>query len=91
MYSAIVGGMKFSPSEFWNMTLHEAFLVIEGDRDRQENDFFLFYFAHTNALGACLSKNHKFTNPFEKKGKKPKESSAEELKEDLADLIKNWR
>lgn len=84
--------MKFSPSEFWDMTLHEAFLVIEGDRDRQENDFFLFYFAHTNALGACLSKNHKFTNPFEKKDKeKPKTKTSEELKSELNDLIKNWR
>ena len=30
--------MKFSPTEFWNMTLHEAYLVIDGDEKRQEND-----------------------------------------------------
>ena len=85
--------MKFSPSEFWEMTLHEAYLVIEGDFKRQENDFMTFYFAHMNAIGSCLSKNHKFINPFEKKeGKeKPKQKSSDELKNELDDLIKNWR
>ena len=85
--------MKFAPSEFWSMTLREARLVIDGDIERQENDFMTFYFAHINAIGACLSKNHKFINPFEKKeGKeKPKQKSSNELKSELDDLIKNWR
>ena len=66
--------MKFAPSEFWSMTLREARLVIKGDIERQENDFMTFYFAHINAIGACLSNNHNFFNPFEtKEGKeKPK-------------------
>ena len=36
LYSSIVGGMKFAPSEFWSMTLKEAKLVVKGDRERQE-------------------------------------------------------
>ena len=85
--------MKFAPSEFWNMTLREARLVIKGDIERQENDFMTFYFAHINAIGACLSKNHKFNKKKKKKeGKeKHKPKSSDKLKDELDDLIKNWR
>ena len=84
--------MKFSPSEFWDMTFKEANLILKGDKERQENNLILHYFAHMNAIAACLSKNHKFFNPFEKKGKeKPKSKTSEELKNELDDMIKNWR
>lgn len=84
--------MKFSPSEFWDMTLKEANLILKGDKERQENNLILHYFAHTNAIAACLSKNHKFINPFGKEGKeKPKPKTSEELKSELSDMIKNWR
>ena len=84
--------MKFSPSEFWDMTFKEANLILKGDKERQENNLILHYFAHMNAIAACLSKNHKFFNPFEKKSKeKPKSKTAEELKNELDDMIKNWR
>lgn len=85
--------MRFAPSEFWEMTIKEANLVIEGDKVRQENDFMTNYFAQVNAIGSCLSKDHKFVNPFKKEDRKkvrPKKT-AEELKKDLDDMIKNWR
>ena len=85
--------MRFAPSEFWEMTIKEANLIIEGDKVRQENDFMINYFAQINAIGSCLSKNHKFVNPFEKENKKkakPKKT-ADELKSELDDMIKNWR
>ena len=93
MYSSIVGGMKFSPTEFWNMTLHEAYLVIDGDEKRQENDFFSYYYASLNAIGGCFNKKHEFINPYEKKKKKnkSKKKTADELKTELDDLIKGWR
>ena len=62
--------MKFSPTEFWNMTLHEAYLVIDGDEKRQENDFFSYYYARLNAIGGCFNKKHEFINPYDKKKKK---------------------
>ena len=85
--------MKFSPTEFWNMTLHEAYLVIDGDEKRQENDFFSYYYASLNAIGGCLNKKHEFINPYDKKKKKnkSKKKTAEELKTELDDLIKGWR
>ena len=84
--------MKFSPSEFWDMTLKEANLVLKGDKERQENDFVVYYMAHTNAIGACLSKDHKFINPFDKVNKeKPKKETSKELKKELSDMNKNWR
>lgn len=93
MYSSIVGGMKFSPTEFWNMTLHEAYLVIDGDEKRQENDFFSYYYASLNAIGGCFNKKHEFINPYDKKKKKnkSKKKTADELKTELDDLIKGWR
>lgn len=86
--------MRFAPSEFWEMTIKEANLVIEGDKLRQENDFMINYYAQMNAIGCCLSKDYKFTNPFKKEEKekqvKPKKT-ADELKAELKDMINNWR
>ena len=85
--------MKFSPTEFWNMTLHEAYLIIDGDEKRQENDFFSYYYASLNAIGGCFNKKHEFINPYDKKKKKnkSKKKTADELKTELDDLIKGWR
>ena len=46
--------MRFAPSEFWSMTLKEANLAIRGDKERQENDMLIQYYAHMNALGGSL-------------------------------------
>ena len=66
LYTYIVGGMRVAPSEFWGMTIKEANLAIKGDRMRQENDFMIDVYSHTNALGSCLSKKHEFIDPFKK-------------------------
>ena len=83
MYSFIVGGLRFAPSEFWEMTIKEANLVIKGDKARQENDFMINYIAQRNAIGTCLSDKYQFENPF-KQDKKEKNSvpkkTADELK-----------
>ena len=45
-----------------------------------------------NALGSCLSKNHKFINPFKAEEKsKDKKKTPEQLKSELNNLINNWR
>ncbi len=84
--------MRFAPSEFWEMTIKEANLVIKGDNARQENDFMISYYANLNAIGNLLSKEYDFINPFknEKKEVKPKKT-ADELKSELKDMINNWR
>ncbi len=85
--------MRFAPSEFWEMTIKEANLVIEGDKVRQENDFMVNYFAQRNAIGSCIAKDYKFVNPFKKEDRKKANSkrTADELKSELDDMIKNWR
>lgn len=85
--------MRLAPSEFWSMTLKEANLAIRGDKERQENDMIMQYYAHMNALGGTLGgKKFEFINPFKNdKGKKPKKVTQEELKTQLDDLINNWR
>ena len=86
--------MRFAPSEFWEMTIKEANLVIKGDKARQENDFMINYIAQRNAIGTCLSDKYQFENPF-KQDKKEKKSvpkkTADELKKELKDMIDNWR
>ena len=86
--------MRFAPSEFWEMTIKEANLVIKGDKARQENDFMINYIAQRNAIGTCLSDKYQFENPF-KQDKKEKKSvpkkTADELKKELKDMIYNWR
>lgn len=84
--------MRFAPSEFWEMTIKEANLVIEGDKERQENDFMVSYFAQRNAIASCIAKKFEFINPFEKNKKKARpKKTAKELKSELDDMIKNWR
>ena len=76
------------------MTIKEANLVIKGDKARQENDFMMNYIAQRNAIGTCLSDKYQFDNPFEKDKKEKKsipKKTAGELKEELEDMINNWR
>ena len=90
LYTYIVGGMRVAPSEFWGMTIKEANLAIKGDRMRQENDFMIDVYSHMNALGNCLSKKHEFIDPF-KKDDKPIKKTPDQLKDELNNLINNWR
>lgn len=86
--------MRFAPSEFWEMTIKEANLVIKGDKNRQENDFMINYYAQINAIGNALSKDYEFINPFKKEEKEKKakpKKTADELKDELKDMINNWR
>ena len=76
------------------MTIKEANLIIKGDKTRQENDFMMNYIAQRNAIGICLSDKYEFENPFEKDKKEKKSTpkkTANELKEELKDMINNWR
>lgn len=76
--------MKFSPNEFWNLTLKEAELIVQGDKERREDEFMIRVHAHTNAIGLTMGgKGFKFQNPFESKQEqgKPKKSREELLAE----------
>ena len=80
--------MKFSPTEFWNLTLKEAELIVKGDRKRQENEFMLNVYANMNGIGLTMGgKKFKFQNPFksEKVDEKPKRTR-EELLAELEDV-----
>ena len=82
--------MKFSPTEFWNLTLKEAELIVKGDRARQENEFMLNVYANMNGIGLTMGgKKFKFQNPFksEKVDEKPKRTR-EELLAELDDVKK---
>lgn len=92
MYSLIVGGLKFTPNDFWNLTLVEAELILKGDKERQEMKFMMQVYSVMNGIGSVLGgKGFKFINPFNKAKDKenlPKKKTREELLQDLEDIKK---
>ena len=84
----IVGGLKFAPYVFWDLTLVEAQLIIVGDKERKEQEFFIQTYAMMNAIGSCFGgKKFEFMNPFkEDKKNKPQKKTREELLEELNEV-----
>ena len=86
--------MKFTPNDFWNLTLVEAELILKGDKERQEMEFMIQVYSVMNGIGSVLGgKDFNFINPFNKaKDKKelPKKKSREELLQDLEDIKKTF-
>ena len=87
----IVGGLGFAPEIFYNLTLKECQLIVEGDRKHQEQFLFNMSYAVINGIGTTFGdKKFKFINPFEnekKKSNKPKQAK-EKLLSDMEDLRK---
>jgi hypothetical protein len=87
--------MKFNPDIFWNLTLVEANLIVEGDKERLELDFMVQTYAVLNALGLTLGgKGYKFVNPFELKDEnnndKP-QRTREDLLSELEELKQSFK
>lgn len=86
--------MKFNPDIFWGLTLVEANLIVEGDKERLELDFMVQTYAVLNALGLTLGgKGFKFINPFDLKDKddnKP-QRSREDLLSELEQLKQSFK
>ena len=91
----IVGGLGFTPETFYNMTLKETQLVIDGDRRHQEQYLYNMSYAVINGIGARFDKKFKFINPFDdnkksKKNKAHKESNRDQLLRDMNDIKKQF-
>lgn len=88
----IVGGLGFTPETFYNMTLKESQLIIEGDRRHQEQYLYNMSYAVINGIGARFDKKFKFINPYEddKKNKAHKATNREQLLKDMEDIKKQF-
>ena len=71
MFKKIVGGLGFAPETFYNLLLKECVLIIDGDRDRQEQELINMSYAVINGIGCTFGdKKFKLINPYEKENKK---------------------
>ena len=86
----IVGGLGFAPEIFYNLTLRECQLIVEGDRKHQEQFLFNMSYAVINGIGTTFGdKKFRFINPFENEKKKStKKPKKEQLLNDMEDLKK---
>lgn len=86
--------MKFNPDIFWSLTLVEANLIVEGDKERLELDFMVQTYAVLNAVGLTFGgKGFKFINPFDLKDEnnnKP-QRTREDLLSELEELKQSFK
>lgn len=90
LYKKIVGGIGMPPFSFYQLTVEEALLAIEGHTEEQEAKYNLMMTAMYNANGAFNGgKKFKFLEPFKKQEKKkPKKTSIED-KQATLDFLMN--
>ena len=77
--------MKQSPLSFYELSIREVALAIEGQNQAIERDYHLNLWAMYNAQGMIsIGKKFKVIDPFENKGKSKKKPTKEERDETLA-------
>ena len=77
--------MKQSPLSFYELSIREVALAIEGYNQAIERDYHLNLLAMYNAQGMInIGKKFKVIDPFENKGKSKKKPTKEERDETLA-------
>ena len=77
--------MKQSPLSFYELSIREVALAIEGHNQAIERDYHLNLLAMFNAQGMInIGKKLKVIDPFENKGKSKKKPTKEERDETLA-------
>jgi hypothetical protein len=84
-----VGGMKISLTDFFELTIEEALILIDGNEKHQEELYSLMFMACYNANGAISGgKKFKLKHPFYRSEKKKKKVTKEQRDETLAFLQK---
>lgn len=84
---SVVGMGVVSMTDFYNSEPREIELVLEGNRLKQENDFYLMQTAMTNSIGVFMQKNFKPTNPFKKQSKENKKIEPQTKRDTLDYLV----
>ena len=93
MFKKIVGGLGFAPETFYNLLLKECILIINGDRERQEQELLNMSYSVINGIGCTFGdKKFKLINPYEKQKEEPKNkrTTREELLKDMEDIKKKF-
>ena len=97
MFAQIVGGLRFAPETFYNLTLKECELITKGNKQYEEQYLIHMSYAVINGIGSTFGdKKFKFINPFEKERKevdkkaKNKNMTREQLLKDIEDIKKQF-
>ena len=81
--------MKISPFYFYQMSLKECFLAVNGHNKAIERDYNLAFMASYNANGAIQGgKNFKIEHPFDEKKKKSKKKPTKEERDSTLEWLK---
>lgn len=81
-----------SPTSFYELTIREANLVLEGYENEKKEQYYMDLYSNFNAIGMALGgKEFKPLNPFETKELKPRETSIEERKQTLEYLKEKFK
>jgi hypothetical protein len=77
----LVGGLHFSPEQFFDMTPNECMLVMQGSKEREREKYYINLSCLINAVGSCLGKSFKMQHPWDNEDEKPidKAKKKEEL------------
>ena len=80
--------MKISPFYFYQMSLRECSLAVNGHHKAIERDYNLAFMASYNAHGAIQGgKKFKIEHPFDENKKKSKKTESVKKSDDINDLI----
>lgn len=79
-----MGGLKFSPDIFLDMTPNECILLLKGHKNEQKSQYYYDLYANFNAIGSCMGgKKFKPVDPFkdDKDDDKPKKTKEQVIAE----------
>lgn len=73
LFKKVVGEVGIDPATFFDLSVEECHLIINGYRNRLKDNFYYNQLAMYNAVGSHLQgKKFKIIDPFDEKSKKPK-------------------
>lgn len=91
LFKKVVGEVGIDPATFFDLSVQECHLIIDGYRNRLKDNFYYNQLAVYNAMGTHLQgKKFKLVDPFEEKVKKAKIQKVDKnkRKSDLDYLLK---
>lgn len=76
--------MRISPTSFYELTIREASLVLEGYENEKKEQYHIALYSNFNAIGMALGgKEFKPLDPFNVNEVKPRKTSKKEREETL--------
>ena len=89
LFEIVVGDMKISPNCFYQMSIRESSLAVNGHFKAVERDYNLAFMASYNANGAIQGgKKFKIEHPFDKKKQQAAKKPTKEERDSTLEWLK---